>query len=433
RIAHIAMHDALTNLANRHQFTEALRNECNTLGDGGTPFALLMVDLDRFKPINDTLGHPIGDLVLQRIANRLRLAARDGDIVARIGGDEFAIIAFGLGNPDAATTVADRVVEILSRPMIIEGNVVEISGSVGVGMAPDHGSDPDALVQHADIALYSAKHGGKQTYRLFEPRLMEAIQRRRSLEASLRRASMRNEFRIVYQPVFSSAQGEITGAEALLRWTCPQHGEISPTEFIPIAEELGLVSRIGSDVLRRACKDAAGWPEHIDLAVNVSPVQLLDPRLPQTVSQALADSGLAPERLELEITETALLNNDEAALRTLTHIRDQGVRISLDDFGTGYSSLSYLHRFPISRIKIDKSFVQKLPDDVGSASIVRAIAQLGSSLSMKITAEGIETDSQLSFIQEQGCDEVQGFLTGRPIAAVDFLQLTGGPVQPVDA
>ena len=433
RIAHIAMHDALTNLANRHQFTEALRNECNALGDGGTPFALLMVDLDRFKPINDTLGHPIGDLVLQRIANRLRLAARDGDIVARIGGDEFAIIAFGLGDPDAATSVAERVVEILSRPMIIEGNVVEISGSVGVGMAPDHGSDPDALVQHADIALYSAKHGGKQTYRLFEPRLMEAIQRRRSLEASLRRASMRNEFRIVYQPVFSSAQGEITGAEALLRWTCPQHGEISPTEFIPIAEELGLVSRIGSDVLRRACKDAAGWPEHIDLAVNVSPVQLLDPRLPQTVSQALADSGLAPERLELEITETALLNNDEAALRTLTHIRDQGVRISLDDFGTGYSSLSYLHRFPISRIKIDKSFVQKLPDDVGSASIVRAIAQLGSSLSMKITAEGIETDSQLSFIQEQGCDEVQGFLTGRPIAAADFLLLAGRTVQPVDA
>ena len=200
-----------------------------------------------------------------------------------------------------------------------------------------------------------------------------------------------------------------------------------------IAEELGLVSRIGSDVLRRACKDAAGWPEHIDLAVNVSPVQLLDPRLPQTVSQALADSGLAPERLELEITETALLNNDEAALRTLTHIRDQGVRISLDDFGTGYSSLSYLHRFPISRIKIDKSFVQKLPDDVGSASIVRAIAQLGSSLSMKITAEGIETDSQLSFIQEQGCDEVQGFLTGRPIAPADFLLLAGRTVQSVDA
>jgi EAL domain-containing protein (putative c-di-GMP-specific phosphodiesterase class I) len=259
------------------------------------------------------------------------------------------------------------------------------------------------------------------------------IQRQRSLEAALRRASMRDEFRIVYQPVFCSAKGEITGAEALLRWTCPEHGEISPTEFIPIAEELGLVARIGADVLRKACKDAASWPAHIDLAVNVSPVQLLDPRLPQTVAQALADSGLSPSRLELEITETALLNNDEAALRTLTQIRDLGVRISLDDFGTGYSSLSYLHRFPISRIKIDKSFVQKLPDDVGSASIVRAIAQLGSSLSMKITAEGIETDSQLSFIKEHGCDEVQGFLTGRPIALADFLVLTGQQAENVEA
>ena len=425
RIAHIAMHDALTNLANRHQFTEALRLECEKIALFGRPFALMMVDLDRFKPINDTLGHPIGDVVLKRLAHRLTLAVREGDMVARIGGDEFAIICFGIGEHLRATAIAERVVEVLSRPMIIDGNVVELSGSVGVALAPDHGFAPDVLVQHADIALYSAKHDGKQTHRVFEPTLMEIIQRRRSLEAALRRACMRDEFTIVYQPVFASRSGAVTGAEALLRWTCPEHGEISPAEFIPIAEELGLVSRIGADVLHQACKDAASWPAHIDLAVNVSPVQLLDPRLPQTVAQALADSDLAPHRLELEITETALLNNDQAALRTLTRIRDLGVRISLDDFGTGYSSLSYLHRFPISRIKIDKSFVQKLPDDVGSASIVRAIAQLGASLNMKITAEGIETDSQLSFIRDHGCDEVQGFLTGRPIPPAAFLAFAG--------
>ena len=425
KIAHIAMHDALTNLANRHQFSDTLRAETNRLTREGEPFTLMMVDLDRFKPINDTLGHPVGDQVLQRIAQRLTLAARDGDMVARVGGDEFAVVAFGVGDEDTAGRIAERIIEILSRPMVIHGNVVETGGSVGIAIAPEHGTDPDVLVQHADIALYAAKHEGRNTYRGFQPALMEAIKRRRALEAALRRACMRDEFTVVYQPVFSSVNGALTGAEALLRWTCEEHGKVEPSEFIPIAEDLGLVSRIGADVLRQACNDAANWPGHIDLAVNVSPVQLLDPRLPQTVAQALADSGFAAERLELEITETALLNNDEAALRTLTQIRDLGVRISLDDFGTGYSSLSYLHRFPISRIKIDKSFIQKVPGDIGSASIVRAITQLGSSLNMRITAEGIETEPQLAFIREQGCDEMQGFLTGRPVASAAFLAQAG--------
>ncbi|MHA6317638.1 putative bifunctional diguanylate cyclase/phosphodiesterase [Altererythrobacter sp. CAU 1778] len=423
RIAHIAMHDSLTDLANRHQFSEALQLECHRRKQYGRPFSLLMVDLDRFKPINDTLGHPTGDIVLQRVARRLRAAVRSGDMVARIGGDEFAIISFGAADMDTAERISRRIVEVLARPMVINGNVVEVSGSVGMALAPEHGEEPDELIQHVDIALYAAKRDGKNTFRPFEPMLMDEIQRRRSLEASLRRACMRDEFSLVYQPVFTSKTGKLSGAEALLRWTCPERGEISPAEFIPIAEELGLVSRIGNDVLRKACKDAAQWPADIDLAVNVSPVQLLDPRLPQTVSQALNDAGLEPRRLELEITETALLNNDEAALKTITRIRDLGVRISLDDFGTGYSSLSYLHRFPISRIKIDRSFVQQLPDDLGSASIVRAIAQLGGSLNMQITAEGIETDSQLSFIREHGCDHVQGFLTGRPISAEHFQTL----------
>jgi diguanylate cyclase (GGDEF)-like protein len=423
QLAHIAMHDTLTELANRHSFTKTLESECEKQKRYGRPFALLMVDLDRFKPINDTLGHPLGDLVLQKVAGRLRRAVREGDLVARIGGDEFAIIAFGVSTAEQAEQIAARVVEILARPFVVAGNVAELGGSVGIALAPNHGTDPEQLVQHADVALYSAKRTGKDRYCLFETEMMDAMQRRRFLEFDLRRACMREEFTVVYQPIIDSKSQAITGAEALLRWNCPGRGDVSPAEFIPIAEDLGLVSRIGATVLQQACQDATLWPEHLDIAVNVSPVQLLDPRLPQIVAQALLDSGLPAERLELEITETALLGDDEAALRTLNQLRDLGVRISLDDFGTGYSSLSYLHRFPISRIKIDRSFICKLPEDPGSASIVRAIAQLGESLDMKITAEGIETAEQFSFIAEQGCDHVQGFLISRPVKIADFLIL----------
>jgi diguanylate cyclase (GGDEF)-like protein len=423
QLKHIAMHDTLTELANRHSFSQALLSECGKLSRYGRPFALLMVDLDRFKPINDTLGHPTGDIVLKKVAKRLLRAVRAGDLVARIGGDEFAIIAFGMSDSTQASGLAARVVEILSRPFIIDGNVAELGGSVGVALAPDHGSEPEDLIQYADVALYSAKGAGKNQFCLFESAMMEEMQRRRLLEVELRRACMRDEFTVVYQPIMDSLTGGIAGAEALLRWNCPGRGDISPAEFIPIAEDLGLVSRIGASVLRQACTDAISWPESLDIAVNVSPVQLLDPRLPQIVAQALQDSGLKAERLELEITETALLGDDEAALRTLNNLRDLGVRISLDDFGTGYSSLSYLHRFPISRIKIDRSFVQKLPSDPGSASIVRAIAQLGESLDMKVTAEGIETAEQLSFISQHGCDHVQGFLLSRPIKTADMIAL----------
>lgn len=427
KIAHIAMHDALTDLANRRQFTAALEAECGKLRAGGRPFALMVVDLDRFKPINDTLGHPVGDKVLKRVSERLRTAAQAGDIVARFGGDEFAIINFGVCGSEAASVIAERVVEILRRPIVVDGNVVEISGSVGLALAPQDGDQPDQLIQHADVALYAAKHGGKSMYCAFEPSLMDGIKRKRALEASLRRAAMRDDFGLVYQPVIDAVHGTISGAEALLRWHCADHGDISPDEFVPLAEELGLVSRIGSWVLHKACEDAAKWPAHIGVSVNVSPVQLLDPRLVQMVSQAIDKASLAPERLELEITETALLGNDETALATLERIREMGVRISLDDFGTGYSSLSYLHRFPISRIKIDKSFVQKLPDDPGSASIVRAITKLGENLNLLITAEGIENESQLAFLRGQGCRYVQGYLTGRPVANDAFLGIIDPP------
>ena len=422
QLQRIAMRDALTNLANRHRFSEALQDECARLARG-RPFALLMLDLDRFKPINDTLGHPGGDAVLRKVADRLRRAVREGDLVARIGGDEFAIIAFGISDPALAGQLAGRIVEILARPFVVDGNVAELGGSVGVALAPIHGTETEVLVQNADVALYAAKRAGKERYCLFESEMMDAMQRRRHLEVELRRACMREDFEVHYQPVVDAHTGTVTGAEALLRWNCPDRGDISPAEFIPIAEDLGLVSRIGAGVLRKACAEAAAWNEPLDIAVNVSPVQLLDPRLPQVVAQALSDSGLPAERLELEITETALFGDDEAALRTLNQLRDIGVRISLDDFGTGYSSLSYLHRFPISRIKIDQSFVRRLPEDPGSASIVRAIAQLGESLDLRITAEGIETSEQLSFVASHGCDHVQGFLISRAVKASDFAEL----------
>ena len=421
-LAHIAMHDKLTELANRHSFAEALEQECARLGDGRHGFGLLLVDLDRFKPVNDTLGHPMGDVILQKVAARLRLAARRSDLVARIGGDEFAIIARGGVSRIEIAGIAARIVEILSRPFVVNGNVVELGGSVGFSMAPGDGTDAETLPQYADVALYTAKRNGRERFCQFEPALMEELKRRRFLEADLRRACMREDFELAYQPVIDPRSGRVISAEALLRWTCPERGAISPAEFVPVAEELGLVSRIGAGVLMQACRDAATWPDDISVAVNISPVQLLDPRLPQTVIQALSEAGLPASRLELEITETALLGNDEAALKTLNRLRDMGLRISLDDFGTGYSSLSYLHRFPISRIKIDRSFVQQLPHDPGSASIVRAIAQLGESLDMQITAEGIETAEQMSFITEHGCDHVQGFLISRAISADELSQ-----------
>ena len=423
KLQHIAIHDDLTEIVNRRGFTEALVRECHKLQRYGRPFTLLMIDLDRFKPINDTLGHPIGDMVLCRVAGRLKAALRSGDLVARLGGDEFAVIAYGLEDPADVALFASRIVEILDRPFIVEGSIAEIGASVGVVIANRDVVEPEKLAQQADVALYTAKNAGKGQYCIYRPELSDALERRRMIESDLRRACMRDDFNVVYQPVVDAKTGRVTGAEALLRWHCEGRGEVSPAEFIPIAEELGLVTRIGAGVLKQACKDARQWPSDITVSVNISPIQLLDPRLPQTVLQVLEDSGLPAHRLELEITETALIGNDEVAMRTLCSIRDLGVRISLDDFGTGYSSLSYLHRFPISRIKIDRSFVQQLPEDQGSVSIIRAISQLGKSLNLQITAEGIETPAQRAFVSGQGCHNLQGFLISRPIASDAFVRM----------
>ncbi|MFB0612887.1 putative bifunctional diguanylate cyclase/phosphodiesterase [Aurantiacibacter poecillastricola] len=423
RLQHIALHDELTEIVNRRGFSKALGAECTRLQRYGRPFALLMVDLDRFKSINDTFGHPVGDEVLRRVAGRLRSAVRSGDLLARLGGDEFAVIAYGLDTLQDAERLARRIVEVIERPFIVTGHIAEIGASVGVVLAPTEASRPEKLIRKADVALYTAKKEGKGQYCIYRAELGEALERRRLIEADLRRACMRDEFNVVYQPVIDAVSGNVTGAEALLRWSCEGRGEVSPSEFIPIAEELGLVTRMGAGVLKQACRDAVGWPSDISISVNISPIQLLDPKLPQTVLQALEESGLSSDRLELEITETALIGNDEIAMKVLSGIRDLGVRISLDDFGTGYSSLSYLHRFPISRLKIDRSFVRQLPTDQGSASIIRAISQLGKSLNLKITAEGIETQDQLAFVSSHGCDNLQGFLISHPIRSDLFLDL----------
>ncbi|WP_167591892.1 putative bifunctional diguanylate cyclase/phosphodiesterase [Jiella endophytica] len=410
-LEHIASHDELTGLWNRRQFSKVLAERCSR---GAGSFHLVMIDLDRFKPVNDTLGHGLGDRALKVIAARIRHVLPEGTELARLGGDEFAFIADGM-SAEEITGSCRRLVEILARPVIAEGHVIELGASMGIARAFENGATPDELIQNADIALYAAKAAGRSCHQFFEERMSEKIQLRRSLELDMRRAISRDELEVHYQPKVDAKTGAFTGAEALVRWNHHERGQLSPALFVPLAEELGLINAIGAWVLARACTDASSWPAHMSVAVNLSPVQIMDRRLVRTLRQILKETGFPPQRLELEITETALLGNDVQALATLTEIRALGVKISLDDFGTGYSSLSYLHRFPIDRIKIDRSFVARTPSDAGSASIIQAIARLGASLGIKVTAEGIETESQRDFSSAEGCNELQGYLISRPV------------------
>ena len=425
KIAHMALHDTLTALPNRALLNERL-GELLARGRRGEVVAIHILDLDHFKHVNDTLGHPIGDKLLQIVGDRLRALVRDTDTIARMGGDEFAIVQVALSQVADATSLSQRVIAAVGEPYQIDGHQVVIGTSIGITVAPTDGLIPDELIKNGDLALYRAKADGRGTFRFFEPDMDLQMQARRALEQDLRKALTAGEFELHYQPAINLSNDEISGFEALIRWHHPQKGMVSPAAFIPLAEETGLIVPIGDWVIRQACATAAQWPADLKIAVNLSPAQLRSPGLLQVIVSALAASGLAADRLELEITETVLLQDSETTLAVLHRLRELGVRIAMDDFGTGYSSLSHLQRFPFDNIKIDRSFIKDIVDNVSSLNIVRAVAALASGLGVAATAEGVETQGQLDLIRSEGCTEMQGFLLSKPIPAhaVDQLFLS---------
>ena len=419
QISHMARHDALTNLPNRTLFREQLEKALR-LAKRSDQLAVLCLDLDHFKDINDSLGHPVGDALLKEVARRLGECVTEHDTVARLGGDEFAIVQFCSDcEPSAVALLASHVVEQVSAPYEIAGHQLVIGVSIGISLAPEDGKNPDELLKKADLALYRAKEDGRGTYRFFETGMDARAQARRLLELDLRAALQREEFEVYYQPIRDVAKDVVVAFEALVRWNHSLRGMISPVNFIPLAEETGLIVPLGDWVLRQACMDAAGWSQDVCVAVNLSPVQFKNPNLVSTVKEALKASGLPAHRLELEITELVLLQNSEATLSVLHELRGFGVRISLDDFGTGYSSLSYLRSFPFDKIKIDRSFVSELATRDDSMAIVRAVTGLGKSLGIVTTAEGVETDAQFDLLRQEGCTQAQGYLFSRPRPAAE--------------
>jgi diguanylate cyclase (GGDEF)-like protein/PAS domain S-box-containing protein len=414
RIAYMASHDALTGLPNRVLFHERLNELLARLGRGGDNLAVHCIDLDHFKGVNDTLGHPIGDELLKIVAERLRGCLRESDMVARLGGDEFAVVQCPLQDPNEASMLANTLIEIVSRPYEVQGHEFVVGASIGIALAPGDGEEADALLRNADMALYRAKAEGRGTAHFFEPEMDRRIQARRMMELDLRKAFANGEFELFYQPLIQLDTNAVSGFEALLRWHHPERGMIAPGEFIPLAEDIGLIVPLGEWVLRTACAEAMRWPSELKVAVNLSPAQFRNRGVIKAVMTALAYSGLAASRLELEITETVLLGETESNLATLHQLREIGVRISMDDFGTGYSSLSYLRCFPFDKIKIDRSFVSELSERPDCVAIIRAVAGLGMSLGIATTAEGIETAAQLERVRAEGCTEVQGYLFSPP-------------------
>ncbi|RXG91496.1 EAL domain-containing protein [Bradyrhizobium zhanjiangense] len=422
RITHLAHYDALTDLPNRAMFHEHLREELGTIADG-EEIAVHYIDIDEFKGVNDALGHLVGDELLKSVAQSLRRCAGPMDFVARLGGDEFAIVQSAVTSLEEVNELVARVFETIRMPFDCMGHHLTTDASIGIALAPRHGTALDQILKNADMAMYAAKAAGRRTYRFFEPEMDAKVRERRQLEIDLRHAIAHGGLEVYYQPCLGLKDDRITGCEALVRWRHPERGMVSPAEFIPIAEDTGLINEIGEWVLATACRDAANWPDDIRLAVNVSPVQFKSGTLALKIMAALAASNLPASRLELEITEAVLIRDDDAALAILHQLRAIGVRIALDDFGTGYSSLSYLHRFPFDKIKIDRCFVDDIAGPDGSASIVQAVVNLAAARRMTTTAEGVETEEQQRLLRALGCSEMQGYLFSAAKPADKMLEL----------
>ncbi len=431
KIAHLAHYDALTDLPNRVLFREQIERELRK-AVRGQQFALLYIDIDEFKGINDSLGHHVGDELLKAVATSLKDCIKPGDLIARLGGDEFAVIQTAVGGRADVEEFVTRIYEAIRQPYRCLGHHLSTDASIGIALAPEDGTELDQLIKHADLAMYAAKAEGRRIHRFFEPAMDARAKARLTMEQDLRQALADGAFEIHYQPLLDLASGEVTGCEALLRWRHPERGMISPVEFIPVAEDTGLINELGDWVIQTACTEAAGWPSRVRLAVNVSPIQLKSPTLALRITGALAASGLPADRLEIEITEAVLIHDDESALAILHQLRAIGVRIALDDFGTGFSSLSYLKRFPFDKIKIDRCFVSDIEVD-GSAAIVQAVVNIATARHMTTTAEGVETEQQRDMLRQLGCTQMQGYLFSAPKPAAEARRLLGARLEAATA
>ena len=414
-VKRLALHDALTGLPNRRLFEDRLQAAIARAKRDNEMLAVLMFDLDRFKPVNDLHGHPVGDKLLKALAGRVKHTLRGQDTVARFGGDEFAVIQIGLNQPDGALRLARRLMSTTDNPFVLDGKRASVSLSLGIAVYPTDAEEPEQLLRRADVALYRSKEEGRANFRFFETHMDAELRRRASLEQDLRTAIISNELEPLYQPLMDLEREVIVGFECLARWHHPQRGVLPPQEFIAIAEDSGLITAMANEILRKACRHARDWPGDLILAVNISPTQFHNPHLADDILAILLEEAFPPHRLEIELTENALLKDPDSAATTLNRLKEHGVHVALDDFGTGYSSLSHLRDLPFDKIKIDKSFVSKLVEEADNASIVKAVIALGNSLGLPTLAEGIEDEEHLNALRKEGCTLGQGYLLGKPV------------------